>query len=271
MVKVRFAGSLCTLALLPFISGCVPVAIFGVGVAAIDMSTQERGIKGTYTDTEIRAKINSLWFDKDIDDLYRNVHLAVQNGYVLLTGNVPTEDVRMEAVKLAWQAKGVKEVFNELKIAPPQPLGSSLEDVWISTKLRSTLVVEQNINSNNYSITTFEGVVYLMGIAQNQEELSKVIAIAKDIRGVQNVISHVQMKNQEGGEGTQAAPVQQQEGQASSQSSESRESSQQSQETSGFKDMSSEAYGSSGGSGGFPIGPVEGAGQIREERLAPPV
>lgn len=260
----NFLGSVCALALLPFINGCVPVAMFGVGVAAIDMSTQERGIKGTYSDTEIRAKINSLWFNRDIDDLYRNVHLSVQNGYVLLTGVVPTEDIRVEAVKLAWQAKGVKEVYNELKIGEPQPVGASLEDVWISTKLRSTLVVENDIRSNNYSITTFEGVVYLMGIAQNQEELTKVIAVAKEIRGVQNVVSHVQMKEQEGESGSQPAAAQQGE-QGSS------ESAQKKEDTSGFKDMSAEAYSSPGQSSTLPIGPNLDAGQIREERLSPPV
>ena len=268
MANSNFLGSVCALALMPFVSGCVPVAIFGVGVAAIDLSTQERGVKGTYSDTEIRAKINSLWFNKDIDDLYRNVHLAVQNGCVLLTGIVPTEDVRLEAVKLSWQAKGVKEVFNEIKIGPPQPVGASLEDVWISTKLRSTLVVENNINSNNYSITTFEGVVYLMGIAQNQEELAKVMAIAKDVRGVQNVISHVQMKGQEAGaDGKQPAATQTGE-QPSSESNSAPASGGQQQE---FKDMSSEAYSSPSGNATLPIGPNVGAGQIQEERLAPPV
>ncbi|MDD9361414.1 MAG: BON domain-containing protein, partial [Anaplasma sp.] len=36
--------------------------------------------------------------------------------------------------------------------------------------------------------------VYLMGIAQSQKELNAVVAIAKRVRGVKQVISYVRLK-----------------------------------------------------------------------------
>ncbi len=195
---------------LPFVlTGCVPVAIFGVGAATVDVATQERGVSGTFNDTDIRAQINNLWFKKSVD-LYSHVLLSVQDGYVLLTGTVPTEDDRLEAVKLAWQAKGVKDVFNEIQIGLPQSVGNGLDDTWISTKVRSGLVFEETVHSTNYSVTTFEGVVYLMGIAQNQQEVDAAINVAKDTRGVKNVVSHVQIRTpgKEGDQETSQAPLQ---------------------------------------------------------------
>ena len=38
------------------------------------------------------------------------------------------------------------------------------------------------------------GIVYLIGIAQNQKELDRVIAHARDINYVRNIISHVRVK-----------------------------------------------------------------------------
>ena len=193
---IKSVHILTRLSCLCFLTGCVPVAIVALGGGTIDLATQERGFKGTMSDADIRLQINNLWFEKSTE-LYSHILLAVQNGYVLLTGCASTEDERLEAVRLAWRVSGVKQVFNEIQVGPPQSFGSGLEDTWISTKIRTALVVEDNVYSTNYSVTTFDGVVYLMGIAQNQEELDKVIAIAKDTRGVKNVVSHVFLKDQE--------------------------------------------------------------------------
>ncbi|HQS84125.1 MAG: hypothetical protein B7Y25_04340 [Alphaproteobacteria bacterium 16-39-46] len=174
-------------------TGCIPIALLGMAGTTTDVATQERGISGTFNDTDIRAQINNLWFKKSVD-LYAHVLLAVQDGYVLLTGTVANEDDRLEAVKLAWQATGVKDVFNEIKIGVPQTVGDGLDDTWISTKVRSSLILDENVHSTNFSVTTFDGIVYLMGIAQNQQEIEAAINIAKDTRGVKNVVSHVQIK-----------------------------------------------------------------------------
>lgn len=196
LLGVLFFGGVSSLSFI--LTGCVPVAIFGVGAATVDLATQERGISGTFNDTDIRAQINNLWFKKSVE-LYSHVLLSVQDGYVLLTGTVANEDDRLEAIKLAWQARGVKNVFNEIKIGPPQSVEEGLDDTWISTKVRSGLIFDEHVHSTNYSVTTFDGVVYLMGIALSQEDLDAAILVAKDTRGVKNVVSHVVLKEPEEG------------------------------------------------------------------------
>ena len=49
--------------------------------------------------------------------------------------------------------------------------------------------------SLNYSIEVVNGVVYLIGIAQNQKELDAVIEISKKTYGVTSVISYVRLKD----------------------------------------------------------------------------
>ena len=41
---------------------------------------------------------------------------------------------------------------------------------------------------------TVNGIVYLIGIAQNQKELDRVLAHAREINYVRNIISHVRVK-----------------------------------------------------------------------------
>ncbi len=175
------------------LSACGPAALVGGGAGGVDIATQDRGATGVLSDTDIRAQIDSLWLQKD-PSLFSHVGLAVQNSHVLLTGSVLTPKARAEAVHLAWQVKGVKAVYDEIKVGEAHSFGDGADDVWISTKVRASLVGKGGIHSNNYSVTTFNGVVYLMGIAQNQQELTRAIKVAKSIKGVKNVISHMDVK-----------------------------------------------------------------------------
>lgn len=183
-------GSLSLLAALP---ACGPTLLVGAGAGTVDVATQDRGIGGALSDTGIKANIDKLWLEKD-SSLFSNVGIAVQNGQVLLTGSVPTKKARNEAERLAKQVEGVKKVFNEIQVGEPHSFGDASNDVWISTKVRANMVATQGLHSNNYSVTTFNGVVYLMGIAQNQQELNKAIQVARSVEGVRRVISHVALK-----------------------------------------------------------------------------
>ena len=47
------------------------------------------------------------------------------------------------------------------------------------------------IRSVNYKITLDEGILYMMGIAKNAEELQAVMNIIYATNGVERVISHI--------------------------------------------------------------------------------
>ena len=104
--------------------------------------------------------------------------------------------MRDEAVRLAWQAEGVKEVINEIQIADSD-LGDFASDTWISTNLKSKLLFDSKIASINYSVETVRGVVYLIGVAQSQEELDRVTNHARSLEYVKKVVSYVKIKPQD--------------------------------------------------------------------------
>ena len=52
----------------------------------------------------------------------------------------------------------------------------------------------KEIYNLNYSVEVVNGVVYLIGIAQNKKELDQVISISENTYGVKNVISYVRFK-----------------------------------------------------------------------------
>ncbi len=175
------------------LGACAP-AVIGAGAAVGVTAAQERGFKGAIADAEIRLDINHLWFQESTS-LYSKVNLQVQEGRVLLTGNVPDPATRLSAVRLAWQAEGVIEAINEIEVNDTSSLLDGARDEWISAELGTRILVDRAIASINYSIETVNQVVYLIGIAQSQAELDRVIAYAKDIAFVRRVIDYVRLKD----------------------------------------------------------------------------
>jgi osmotically-inducible protein OsmY len=180
----------CSVAL----SACIPAVVGGgatVGVAA----TKEKGIAGAWSDTKISTAIKLGLYQKD-PELHRLVSVDVQSGEVLLTGALPNEEMHLDAVKIAWEPQGVTRVIDNIGKSEGATLGTYTSDTWITTQLKSKLMLDGDIQSRNYSIKTVSSQVYLMGIAQDQVELDKVVEHARNTSGVTQVVSYVRVKGE---------------------------------------------------------------------------
>lgn len=174
------------------LGGCVPL-VAGAGGAAAVGASQDRGLEQAVDDNEIAFEINRKLLAQH-SNLYSGVSTQVRKGRVLLTGRVPAQEDRIAVTRLVWSIGGVKEVINELNTGKEGSFSQSVSDTTISTKLRARLTGDKNVSGINYSIETVDGVVYLMGTALDRAELDRVIAHARDINGVRNVVSYVEVK-----------------------------------------------------------------------------
>ncbi len=187
------AAVLCLTALLgASLQGCVG-AVIGAGATVGTAAMEERGIAGVTDDAALRIRLNGLFSGKD-ERLWRKVGLQVYMGRVLLTGAVETEDMRAEAVRLAWSAEGVKEVINEMQIAQSGGATGFARDTWIATQLKSALLFDKDVSSINYSVESVGGTVYLIGLAQDRAELNRVMNHARGMSYVKKVVNYVQIK-----------------------------------------------------------------------------
>ena len=181
------------LALAPLLQGCLEAAV-GAGATVGVAAMQERGVKGAVNDTAIRAEINHYWLQKSTS-LFINLNLQVHEGRVLVSGAVTDPQIRADAISLAWQAKGVREVINEVAVTNEGGIGAYARDTVITTELSTRMLFAKEIQSVNYSVEAVNGVVYLLGVAQSRDELERVVDTARNIRNVRRVVSHVLMKD----------------------------------------------------------------------------
>lgn len=188
-----FFTLLFLLALPSLLSACATAAGAGatVGVAA----SQERGLGGAIDDSAIHAKIWRLWLDTDLH-IFLEVGLEVHEGRVLLTGTVNNPQSRLDAVRLAWRVEGVRQVLDEIQVTDEGGVLDYARDGWITTQLRSKIIFDSEILAINYSIETVNKVIYLMGVAQSEAELDRVIRYARNIDYVRKVVSHVRIKSE---------------------------------------------------------------------------
>ena len=189
----RSIAALAALSILP-LSGCVVAAVGAVGAGTV-ATLQERSI-GTAVDdagagAEIKAKLISRGG-------YGEVNVKVTDHVALLTGRVQTAEMRVTAESVAWSSSRVEEVANELNIEPPGGFRANASDAWITTKARTSLTTSRKVRGLNFNIETYNGVVYLMGVARTQAELEEAARRVSTIKGVNQVVSYVKLRDDAG-------------------------------------------------------------------------
>ena len=175
------------------ISGCQTAYMTGISKAVL-IDKEERSFNNYVEDTIILAQLKNEYFSNN-ENIFFQVSVDVIEGRVMLTGIVEQIDERIEATKLAWGIKGVNEVINEIQISNDEGILDYADDLVMKTKINAKLLLEKNILNLNYSVEVVNGIVYLIGIAQDQKELDAVTEISKNTYGVINVISYIRLKD----------------------------------------------------------------------------
>ena len=190
--QLRFATIAALLAMSTSLSGCVVAVVGGGAVAGYSVIGQDLSPSQQIRDAAIKAEVQNSWGQFN-NDLAHRLDATVYDGGVLITGQVPDEGWRGEAVKRAWRAQAVKQVYDNIAVAPETHFMDSARDTVITTRLRSDLVFDRAIRSVNYIIKTEDGVVYLLGTARGKGELDRVTNHARNIPNVRRVISYVRV------------------------------------------------------------------------------
>jgi osmotically-inducible protein OsmY len=185
------------LGLAPSLAGCLVLAAGAGGAAGgYAIMGKELSPEQQVKDTATRAVIRQSWGDYN-QEVAHDLDATVYDGRVLVTGRVPQEAWRQEAVKLAWKADGVKEVYDEIEVGPDTHFMDEARDTVISTRLRNDLMWDGQVKSVNYTIRTEDGVVYVIGSARSQQELNRVTDYARNIPNVRRVVSYVRIRSGE--------------------------------------------------------------------------
>lgn len=155
-------------------SGCIQNRTIGGGVddAAADISLKSQLLRDNQYD-------------------YTDVDITVFEGRLMLTGTMRSEQGRAHAEQLARKANNVSVVINEIIVGEKTSFAQGTKDALIDQQLAAALLADAGVIRANYQFSVSDGVIYMMGLAQGPNELTRATDHARRINGVKKVVSHV--------------------------------------------------------------------------------
>ncbi len=189
-ISILKNGILAGLVLLT-LQGCLGTAIVVGGAATVGSVAHDRRTAGTVVDDEgIELKAFDTFVNSE-DTAGSDVHInATSYNYkVLLTGEVPTSEIKTIATSRVASIDKVAKVINELAVAESSSILSRGKDTWITTKVKTSMftIEEEGFDPTRVKVITERGIVYLMGIVTNTEA-EAAVDIARNIDGVAKVV-----------------------------------------------------------------------------------
>lgn len=169
------------------LTGCVSaVAVGAAGTAAV--SNSDRRTLGTQIDDKTMTarvstainKIPNLEEDADV-----SVH--VYNSQVLLTGQALSQVIIEEVSRVTLSVDQVTKVHNQIRLGAPIPASSTINDVWLSTKIRTIMATNKAVPLLKLDLIVEDSEVFIMGQLTKQEATATV-ELVRNVEGVTKVI-----------------------------------------------------------------------------------
>jgi osmotically-inducible protein OsmY len=165
------------------LQGCFTLAAAGLGATAL--AVDDRRPFGLYVEDEnIELKARARLFN-DFKDTHVNV--TSFNLSVMLTGEVPNEQMKKDVEAMARGIPSVKNVTNELVVGGNSSYTSRGSDTFITTSVKTRFLNNKIFSANHIKVVTEAGTVFLMGIV-TKEEGDAAADIARNTSGVSRVV-----------------------------------------------------------------------------------
>jgi osmotically-inducible protein OsmY len=175
---------LAAAALTGSLSACAPLLIGGAAMGAV--MAYDRRTSGAQVDDEAIELRGASALRQAVGER-GHVNITSYNRQVLLTGEVPNEQLKQAAEQAVAKVDAVRGVVNDLAVMPNTTLGQRSNDTLITGKVKASLLDDRSLYVGAFKVVTERGVVYLMGRV-TQREADRATQLTRNISGVQRVV-----------------------------------------------------------------------------------
>ena len=167
------------------LTACVPLLIGGAAATTGIVAVDRRSVGQQIDDKSIELKIGGQ-FRSDFGDAIAPT-ITSYDGVVLLTGDTIGTEIKAKATEIARKVEHVKSVSNQINVVKElASFGIVSNDIWITSKVMTTLATAKDVPSRTIVVTTDRSVVYLMGLV-TQREADLAASAAAQVSGVKRV------------------------------------------------------------------------------------
>lgn len=186
MKRVALIAMLITGALM--LQGCITAAIIGAGATATAKVATDPRTAGTQVDdATLNSRMGIKLKNNGPQFIGARIVSSTYGGDIILTGQANSEQIE-KAESLAYEVEGVKKVYNQIRVSQPVGSGTITNDSWITTKVKSQLILNAKTKARNIKVVTENSEVFLIGIVTS-EEGKAAAQLASQVDGVKKVIT----------------------------------------------------------------------------------
>lgn len=170
------------------LSGCAGLVVAGVAGGTVGtIAMQDGGVSGFISDKKLSSDIYKV-ADKILGDHINDITYLVHEGRVLIGGHLPTAETHLNLITELWKVKGVFDVYDKLEVGKAPDVSKYRSDTALTSRARSVLLRTKSVSSLNYSITTLNATIYVLGVAQSELEKKLVEAALKNVSGARKAV-----------------------------------------------------------------------------------
>lgn len=187
---IRFSHVLTMFVLFATVSGCASLSK-GMSEEPVDQNHGKRTFGAFIEDGNIERKVavNLARASAELDE--SRIVVVSYNGNVLLAGQVANDDLKAQAGNIAEQVRHVRHVHNELQVVGSNSFLARTNDTWLTSKIKSRLLINGEAPGWRTKVVTENGVVYLMGLLTH-EEADAVVEQVQKVYGVQKIVKIIE-------------------------------------------------------------------------------
>lgn len=178
---------------LSMLSGCVAVVAGSAAVSAVTVGEDPRTLGTQIDDTTRASNIRGALGKVPAIDKNANIDVHVFNGIALLYGQALNSSLKAKAEQVVKNASNVTVVHNQIRIANNTASTTRAHDIWLSTKVRSSLLTNESVNSLLIDVIVEDSEVFLMGIV-TPDQATKAVEVSRNIGGVVKVYNVFEIK-----------------------------------------------------------------------------
>jgi osmotically-inducible protein OsmY len=180
----------------------------GEAVATTGAAAERAPRQDAQSPAEVRQERPDLWITTQIQSKYstdgevraRNIEVDTRGGVVTLRGTVGDYAVRRQAVALARNTEGVREVRDELQVdtsiqeESSRAEGGPIDDAWIETKIQAKYFLEPDVKGRMIDVNVEGGSVTLTGNVESEQQKTTAEEIAAETDGVKQVQNQLEVR-----------------------------------------------------------------------------
>ena len=167
------------------LAGCFPVVATGVVTGALSVSDR-RTTGAQAEDQAIEIKAFNR-FRERFKSSQISLSVVSFNRIALVTGYVPDEAAKAEAVRLVSSIENVRNSLNEVVVGLPPSIRTYGSDTILTTRVKASMLEAKDLQAQVIKVYTESSTVFLMGIV-TEREANRAADIASRVSGVRRVV-----------------------------------------------------------------------------------